>query len=144
MYVLTSVRTYVSTRGVVPWGAMAPPDFGRSVNPISTRGTDYAHLITNDTSGFSDLPTALIIISVLCSCMQCLPSIYRGLCGQLYWNFVFDLIQCWTNQDLLSSQCLVLHVYFLRNISISVSHFLDNQNIVWESLTLPKTSWNSK
>ena len=28
-------------RGVVPWGtggAMAPTDFGRSVNPISTRG----------------------------------------------------------------------------------------------------------
>ena len=24
-------------------GAMAPPDFGRLVNPISTRGTDYAH-----------------------------------------------------------------------------------------------------
>ena len=35
-------------RGVVPGGAggaMAPPDFGRSVNPISTRGegADYAH-----------------------------------------------------------------------------------------------------
>ena len=25
-------------RGVVPGDAMAPPDFGRSVNPISTRG----------------------------------------------------------------------------------------------------------
>ena len=24
-------------------GAMAPPDFGRYVNPISTRGADYAH-----------------------------------------------------------------------------------------------------
>ena len=48
--------------GVVPvdaGGAMAPPDFGRSVNPISTRGTDYAHLITTGTPGFSDLPTAL-------------------------------------------------------------------------------------
>ena len=48
-----------------PWGcrgchgAMAPPDFGRSVNPVSTRGTDYAHLITTGTPGFSDLPTAL-------------------------------------------------------------------------------------
>ena len=32
-------------RGVV--GAMAPPDFGRSFNPISTRGrgADYAHPI---------------------------------------------------------------------------------------------------
>ena len=50
----------LKSRGVVPGGAggaMAPPDFGRSVNPISTKGTDDAHLIT--TPGFSDLPTAL-------------------------------------------------------------------------------------
>ena len=40
-------------------GALEPPDFGRSVQPISTRGTDYAHLITTGTPGFSDLPTAL-------------------------------------------------------------------------------------
>ena len=33
---------------------MAHPDFGRSVNPISTR-SDYAHLITTGTPGFSDL-----------------------------------------------------------------------------------------
>ena len=49
-------------RGVVlggAGGAKAPPDFGRSVNPISTRGTDYAHLNTTGTPGFSDLPTAL-------------------------------------------------------------------------------------
>ena len=39
--------------------AVAPPDFGRSVNPISTRWTDYVHLITIDTPGFSDPPTAL-------------------------------------------------------------------------------------
>ena len=25
------------------WGALAPPVFGRTVNPISTRGADYAH-----------------------------------------------------------------------------------------------------
>ena len=40
----------VNVRPVFPGGAgdaMAPPDFGRSVNPISTRGTDYAHLIAN-------------------------------------------------------------------------------------------------
>ena len=40
---------------------MAPPNFGRSVNPISTRGPDYAHLITTGTPGFSDLPTALLV-----------------------------------------------------------------------------------
>ena len=39
--------------------AMAHPDFGISVNPISTRGTDYAHLITTGTPRFSDLPTTL-------------------------------------------------------------------------------------
>ena len=42
-------------------GAHAPyPNFGRSVNPISTRGTNYAHIITTGTPGFSDLPTALL------------------------------------------------------------------------------------
>ena len=48
-------------RPVVPGGgggAMEPPD-DRSVNPISTRRTDYAHLITSGTPGFSDLLTAL-------------------------------------------------------------------------------------
>ena len=39
--------------------AVAHPDFGRSANPISARGTDYARLITTGTPGFSDLPTAL-------------------------------------------------------------------------------------
>ena len=41
-------------------GAMAPPYFGRSVNPISTRGTDYFHLITTGTPGFSDLLTEYV------------------------------------------------------------------------------------
>ena len=40
--------------------AIAHPYFGRSVNPISIRGTAYADLITTGTPGFSDLPTALI------------------------------------------------------------------------------------
>ena len=52
-------------RGVVPWGAggaMAPTDFGRSVNPISTRGDKLylsTYLITTGTPAFSCLPTAL-------------------------------------------------------------------------------------
>jgi hypothetical protein len=54
---------FLKFRGVFPGGAggaMAHPYFGRSVNPISTRGgTDYAHLITTGTPEFSDLPTAL-------------------------------------------------------------------------------------
>ena len=54
----------ICSRGVVPGdagGAMAPPDFGRSGNPISTRGTDYAHLITTVSPGFSDFPSSLCI-----------------------------------------------------------------------------------
>ena len=49
---------------------VAPPDFSRSVNYISTRrrGADYAHLITSGTPGFSDLPTALHDMTRL-SCM---------------------------------------------------------------------------
>ena len=53
-----------SHRGVVPagaWGAMATPDFGRSVNPISTKGDRLCppHYYWHGTPGFSDLPTAL-------------------------------------------------------------------------------------
>ena len=40
-------------------GGLAHPEFGSSVNPITTRGTDYTHLIITGTPGFSDLPTAL-------------------------------------------------------------------------------------
>ena len=49
-------------RGVVPGGAgvsMAPLDFGRSVNPISTNGDRLFPPNSNGTPGFSDIPTAL-------------------------------------------------------------------------------------
>ena len=58
----------VKARGVVPGvagDAKAPSDFGRSVKPISTRGTDHSHLITAGTPRFSDLPTALIMNAVV-------------------------------------------------------------------------------
>ena len=51
-------------RGVVPGGAegaMVSPDFDRSFNLISARGTDYVHLVTTGTPRFSDLPTALYL-----------------------------------------------------------------------------------
>ena len=41
------------------WGALAPPVFGQTVNPISTRGADYTHHITTSPPGFSDLATGL-------------------------------------------------------------------------------------
>ena len=48
--------------GVIPGdagGAMAPPDFVRSVNPISIRGGRLCPPNNTDTPGFSDLPMAL-------------------------------------------------------------------------------------
>ena len=50
-------------RGVVPGGAagaIAPPDCGRSVNPISTRRGRLCTPYNTGTPAFSDLPTALI------------------------------------------------------------------------------------
>ena len=49
-------------RPVVPGGAsgaMAPPHFGRSVNPISTKGGRLCPPNNTGTPRFSDLPTAL-------------------------------------------------------------------------------------
>ena len=52
----------VHYRPVVPGGAMAPPDFGRSVNPISTKGGRLCPPNNTGTTGFSDLPMALIYL----------------------------------------------------------------------------------
>ena len=52
-----------NNRPVVPVGAVgaiAPSDFGRSVNPISTKGGRVCLPNNTGTPGFSDLPTALI------------------------------------------------------------------------------------
>ena len=46
-------------RPVVPGGAMTPPNFGRSVNPISTYGGRLCPPNDTGTSEFPDLPTAL-------------------------------------------------------------------------------------
>ena len=54
-------------RGVYPGGAggaIAPPDFGRSVNPISIKGGRLCPPNNTGTPGFSDLPTALLNIGV--------------------------------------------------------------------------------
>ena len=40
-------------------GAIVSPVFGQTVNPISTRGADYAHHSTTSPPGFSDIATAL-------------------------------------------------------------------------------------
>ena len=52
-------------RGVVPGGAMAPPDFGKSVSPISTKGGRLCPPNNTGTPGFSDLPTSLKMAEVI-------------------------------------------------------------------------------
>ena len=42
-------------------GALAPPEFGRSVNPIQTRGADYTPYTTASPPGFKNLSTPLKI-----------------------------------------------------------------------------------
>ena len=42
-------------------GALALPEFGSSVNPIPTRGADYAHEISACTPGFENLKVSLIL-----------------------------------------------------------------------------------
>ena len=44
---------------------MSPPDFGRSVNPISTKGGRLCPSNNAGTPGFSDLPTALMMFTQL-------------------------------------------------------------------------------
>ena len=46
-------------------GAMTLPDFGRSVNSISTNGVNYAHnIIRAPPPRISDVPTALILFPI--------------------------------------------------------------------------------
>ena len=57
-----AVSCLLELRPVVPGGAggaMAPPDFGRWVNPISTKWGRLCPPNNTSTLGFSDLPTAL-------------------------------------------------------------------------------------
>ena len=42
--------------------ALAPPFFGQTVNPISTRGADYPHHSNPSPPGFSDLATGLHMV----------------------------------------------------------------------------------
>ena len=62
------------------------PRFWKSVNPISTRGTDYSQHITTCHIGFSDLPTALSwteVWSILSKALEakvCTTSVPEGQC----------------------------------------------------------------
>ena len=67
-------------RPVVPEGAgdaMAPPDFGRTVKPISTKGGRLCTPNNTGTPGFSDLPTALRKAELLKSESVCIDRCVR-------------------------------------------------------------------
>ena len=58
-YCTTSTEILVhSYSGWAGW-ALAHPEFGSSVNPITTRGADYAHHITASPPGFENPAASL-------------------------------------------------------------------------------------
>ena len=54
-------QSYIYSAAASGWAewALAYPEFGRSVNPITTRGADYAHHITASPPGFENPAAAL-------------------------------------------------------------------------------------
>ena len=61
---------YYSSAAASGWAGwtLAYPEFGRSVNPITTRGADYAHHITASPTGFENPAASLHIIGNLEYC----------------------------------------------------------------------------
>jgi hypothetical protein len=59
---LGSAWSLVSSAAASEWAgwALAHPEFGSSVNPITTRGADYAHHITASPPGFENPAAALV------------------------------------------------------------------------------------
>ena len=62
------MKTGTPERGAGGWGTIALPAFGLSVNPIPTRGADYAHLITTPPPRFMDGTPPLLKILMQCLC----------------------------------------------------------------------------
>ena len=57
-----------------------PPYFGRSVNPIPTRGADYSHNLATRSTGFSERPTALLLaVKIHCCCHRTASKWLTGL-----------------------------------------------------------------
>ena len=54
-----NVLNSAAASGWAGW-ALAHPEFGSSVNPITTRGADYAHHITASPPGFENPAAALL------------------------------------------------------------------------------------
>ena len=54
------INVSAAASGWAGW-ALAHPEFGSSVNPITTRGADYAHHITASPPGF-EIPAASLLL----------------------------------------------------------------------------------
>jgi hypothetical protein len=58
VFVVFKTKHSAAASGWAGW-ALAHPEFGSSVNPITTRGADYAHHITASPPGFGNPAAAL-------------------------------------------------------------------------------------
>ena len=91
------------------WEGFSPPVFGRSVNPISTRGGTLSPPSTISPPWFSDLATALNI-EVCISALVCYYKLGKG------WIFIQNLhLTCFkeTLDLFFSLDCLVITYYVL-------------------------------
>ena len=62
---ISTIYISAAASGGAGW-ALAHPEFGSSVNPITTRGADYAQRITASPPGFENLAAALHSV---CDCL---------------------------------------------------------------------------
>ena len=99
-----------------PWGCrgVPPSDFGRSVNPISTKGGRLCPPYNTGTPGFSDLPTALssaaaaarhyseikVTFPIWCTTKTWFSRMNRGRNNGLIEKFHF--LQLWTRTKILA------------------------------------------
>ena len=58
---IQALRSFVPSAAASGWAgwALAHPEFGSSVNPITTMGADYAHHITASPPGFENQAASL-------------------------------------------------------------------------------------
>ena len=104
---------------------MAHPDFGRSV---STRGTNYAHLITTGTPGFSDLPTALLYCPISSVWPPCLPPNWRRHLWILiiganltYWSSI-ELERIGTSHRSSKNSSCYIHIWHITWPNVLIIH----------------------
>ena len=74
---MLSMYISAAASGWAGW-ALAHPEFGSSVNPITTRGADYAHHITASPPGF-EIPAASLKEETTCKNLKKKPDETKAL-----------------------------------------------------------------